>query len=100
MMRGVRKYGIRIPFVPAGSFDIVWNFTYKCNLQCKHCYENAGNSRLPELSTDEAKQVIDVLSRLAGVGLPALSFSGGEPLARKDFFELQLTLKSIFHISA
>ena len=88
MMRGVRKYGIRIPFVPAGSFEIVWNFTYKCNLRCKHCYENAGNSRLPELSTDEAEQVIDVLSRLAGVGLPALSFSGGEPLARKDFFEL------------
>lgn len=26
--------------------------------------------------------------KLAGIGLPALSFSGGEPLARKDFFEL------------
>jgi MoaA/NifB/PqqE/SkfB family radical SAM enzyme len=25
---------------------------------------------------------------LSGIGLPALSFSGGEPLARKDFFEL------------
>jgi len=88
MMEGVRKYGVRIPFVPAGPFEIVWNLTYKCNLRCKHCYENAGNSVLPELTTDEAKQVIDVLSKLAGVGLPALSFSGGEPLARKDFFEL------------
>jgi radical SAM protein with 4Fe4S-binding SPASM domain len=88
MMRGVRKYGIRVPFVPAGPFEIVWNFTYKCNLRCKHCYENAGDTKLPELSTDEAKQVIDILSKLAGIGLPALSFSGGEPLARKDFFEL------------
>jgi len=88
MMEGVRKYGVRIPFVPAGPFEIVWNLTYKCNLRCKHCYENAGDSVLPELTTDEAKQVIDVLSKLAGVGLPALSFSGGEPLARKDFFEL------------
>ncbi|MCQ5363093.1 MAG: radical SAM protein [Candidatus Methanomethylicia archaeon] len=88
MMRGVRKYGIRIPFVPAGPFEIVWNLTYRCNLRCKHCYENAGNGRLPELKTDEAKQVIDILSKLSGVGLPALSFSGGEPMARKDFFEL------------
>ncbi|MBC7130362.1 radical SAM protein, partial [Candidatus Bathyarchaeota archaeon] len=88
MMKGVKKYGVRIPFVPAGPFLIVWDFTYKCNLQCKHCYEEAGSGRLPELSTDEAKQAIETLSRIAGVGLPALSFSGGEPLARQDFFEL------------
>ncbi|MEM1540093.1 MAG: radical SAM protein [Candidatus Bathyarchaeia archaeon] len=88
MMKGIEKYGIRIPFVPAGPFEVVWNFTYKCNLRCKHCYEDAGGGTLPELSTDEAKQVIDNLSKVAGVGLPALSFSGGEPLARKDFFEV------------
>jgi radical SAM protein with 4Fe4S-binding SPASM domain len=88
MMKGIKKYGIRIPFVPAGPFEVVWNFTYRCNLKCKHCYEDAGSGKLPELSTDEAKQVIDILSKIAGVGLPALSFSGGEPLARKDFFEL------------
>ncbi|MCS7124119.1 MAG: radical SAM protein [Candidatus Bathyarchaeota archaeon] len=88
MMKGVEKYGIRIPFVPAGPFEVVWNVTYKCNLKCKHCYEDAGNKKLPELTTDEAKQVVDILSKIAGVGLPALSFSGGEPLARRDFFEL------------
>jgi len=88
MMKGIEKYGIRIPFVPAGPFEVVWNFTYKCNLRCKHCYEDAGGGKLPELSTEEAKHVIDMLSKIAGVGLPALSFSGGEPLARKDFFEL------------
>ncbi|MEM3617126.1 MAG: radical SAM protein [Candidatus Bathyarchaeia archaeon] len=88
MMKGIKKFGIRIPFVPAGPFEIVWNFTYRCNLRCKHCYEDAGAGKLPELSTDEAKQAIDTLSKIAGVGLPALSFSGGEPLARKDFFEL------------
>jgi len=88
MMKGIEKYGVRIPFTPAGPFEIVWDFTYQCNLKCKHCYENAGGKKRPELSTDEAKQVLDVLSKLAGIGLPALSFSGGEPLARKDFFEL------------
>ena len=88
MMKGIEKYGVRVPFTPAGPFEIVWNFTYQCNLKCKHCYENAGGKKRAELSTDEAKQVVDVLSKIAGIGLPALSFSGGEPIARRDFFEL------------
>ena len=87
MMKGIKKYGVRIPFVPAAPFLIVWDYTYRCNLKCKHCYEDAGR-RGYELSTDEAKQVVDRLSRLASIGLPALSFSGGEPLAREDFFEV------------
>jgi MoaA/NifB/PqqE/SkfB family radical SAM enzyme len=87
MMKGVEKYGVRIPFTPAGPFEIVWNFTYQCNLRCKHCYENAGGRR-PELTTNEAKQVLDKLSKMAGIGLPAVSFSGGEPLSRRDFFEI------------
>ncbi len=87
MMKGIRKYGIRIPFTPAGPFQIVWNFTYSCNLKCKHCYEDAGLNR-PELTTDQAYTAIDKLSKIANVGLPSLSFSGGEPLMRKDFFEV------------
>jgi len=87
MMRGIEKFGIRQPFTPAAPFEIVWNVTYSCNLKCAHCYENAGAPR-PELSTEEARQVIDRFSNLSGTGLPALSFSGGEPLTRKDFFEL------------
>jgi len=88
MMKGVEKYGVRLPFTPAGPFEMVWDLTYQCNLRCKHCYEDAGAKKRAELSTAEAKQVLDVLAKLVGIGLPALSFSGGEPLARKDFFEL------------
>ena len=87
IMKGAEKYGARIPFTPAGPLEIVWNITYQCNLKCKHCYENAGKKR-PELSTEEAEQVLDKIAKLSGIGLPALSFSGGEPLARKDFFEI------------
>ena len=88
MMKGIEKYGVRVPFTPAGPFEIVWDLTYQCNLRCKHCYEDAGGKRRAELSTYEAKQVLDILSKLGGIGLPALSLSGGEPLARRDFFEL------------
>jgi radical SAM protein with 4Fe4S-binding SPASM domain len=88
MMKGIEKYGVQVPFTPAGPFEVVWNFTYQCNLRCKHCYEDAGGKKRAELSTEEAKQVLDILSKLSGIGLPALSLSGGEPLAREDFFEL------------
>ena len=87
MMKGIEKFGVQMPFTPAGPFEIVWNITYRCNLRCKHCYEDAGRER-PELSTEEVKQVLDGFSRTAGIGLPALSFSGGEPLMRKDFFDI------------
>jgi len=99
MMKGIRKYGVRIPFTPAGPFHIVWNFTYSCNLRCKHCYEDAGYNR-PELTTDQAYAAINRLSKVANVGLPSLSFSGGEPLVRKDFFEvIRYAKKKIPYIS-
>lgn len=93
MMKGIEKYGVRVPFTPAGPFEIVWNFTFQCNLRCKHCYENVGGKKRSELSTDEAKQVLETLSRIADIGLPALSFSGGEPIARRDLFELAFYAK-------
>ncbi|MBU4533104.1 MAG: radical SAM protein [Eubacteriales bacterium] len=65
---------------------VVWNSTRACNLRCKHCYASA---RLKpgegELSTTEAKQLID---DLAAYRVPVILFSGGEPLMRPDFFEL------------
>lgn len=65
---------------------VVWNITKRCNLNCKHCYVSArGDSQEEELSTREAKKVIDALVRM-NVGV--LLFSGGEPLLREDIFEL------------
>lgn len=65
---------------------IVWNCTRRCNLRCVHCYSNAGNQDSPEaLTTREAKSLV---RDLADFGVPALLFSGGEPLLREDIFEL------------
>ncbi|MHC4423787.1 MAG: radical SAM protein, partial [Planctomycetota bacterium] len=67
---------------------VVWNITRQCNLRCVHCYNNSGSRAEDELSTKEAK---DVLRDLAGFGVPSVLFSGGEPLMRKDLFELMST---------
>lgn len=77
-------------YMPPSSRDtkpvVVWNVTGRCNLYCIHCYANATN-REPtgELTTEEAKAFIDDLAKMR---VPVLLFSGGEPLMRKDLFEL------------
>ncbi len=65
---------------------ISWNTTLKCNLRCDHCYVNANNEEYKtELTTFEGKMLID---QIAELGKSILVFSGGEPLLRKDIFEL------------
>ncbi len=65
---------------------VVWNCTRTCNLRCVHCYAHSDARRYEgELSTDEAKVMID---NLAAFGSPVLLFSGGEPCLRPDLVEL------------
>jgi len=65
---------------------VVWNCTRKCNLRCVHCYSSAGGKDPAEiLNTRQAKSFIH---DLADFSVPVILFSGGEPLLRKDIFEL------------
>jgi radical SAM protein with 4Fe4S-binding SPASM domain len=84
---GISHFGVQRPFISGAPFLVVWDITYACNLKCKHCYAGAGKSLKEELSTEEAKQTIDILDR---VSVPIIAFSGGEPLVRKDIFELTI----------
>lgn len=64
----------------------IWTVTNRCNLTCKHCYYYGQNiSHIKELDTKSALKVID---RLASSSLQYISFSGGEPLMRRDIFQL------------
>lgn len=64
---------------------VVWNATLRCNLRCRHCYNDSGCPAEGELTTAEAEALID---DLAGLGAPVLLFSGGEPLLRQDLYHL------------
>ncbi|NLB18133.1 MAG: radical SAM protein [Syntrophomonadaceae bacterium] len=65
---------------------VVWNTTNRCNLRCQHCYIEADDvSYANELTNEEAKRFI---MDLAQMEVPVLLFSGGEPLLRRDLFEL------------
>ena len=65
---------------------IFWELTKGCNLRCIHCRASATELSSPDdLSTETAKAIID---QIAAVSSPILVLSGGEPLFRKDIFEL------------
>jgi AdoMet-dependent heme synthase len=59
------------------------DLTYRCNERCIHCYLDHDDHG--EMSTEEIKRLLD---ELASAGVLFLTFSGGEILLRKDFFEL------------
>lgn len=66
---------------------VYWETTAGCNLRCVHCrrLDVLVKGAPDELTTQEGFAFIDAL---AGMGKPVLIFSGGEPLFRRDIFEL------------
>jgi len=69
------------------KYNINWNITRKCNLRCKHCYYEAGTQLADELSTEESFALIDEIANVFG-DKASVTFGGGEPLLRKDIFDL------------
>ncbi len=64
---------------------LTWEITYGCNLQCVHCLSSSGKRRRDELTTAEAKHLID---EWAEMKVFYINVGGGEPMSRRDFFEL------------
>jgi len=64
----------------------VWEVTGACNLHCIHCHAVSGRPSPDELTTDEGKRLIDMIA--AESEFRTLVYTGGEPLVRRDIFEL------------
>ncbi len=65
---------------------VVWAVTKACNLRCVHCYASADANPAPgELTKSEGHALLEDLKRFK---VPAVLFSGGEPLHRADTLEL------------
>ena len=73
------RHGLEAPIC------LTWEITYGCNLRCVHCLSSSGRRRPEELSTSEAKRLID---EWAAIKVFYINVGGGEPMSRRDFFEL------------
>lgn len=71
-------------FISSPQF-VWWDITTKCNLKCKYCYSSSGFIDPNELTTNEVKNIIYQLNDL---GIFYIFFLGGEPLLKKDFFDI------------
>lgn len=73
------EYGLDSPIC------LTWELTYACNLSCTHCLSSSGRRDPRELSTAQAKAVIDELEAMQ---VFYVNIGGGEPTVRADFWEL------------
>ena len=97
LLCGTENFGDKLRYVPGANEQkdgvsnghgpvVVWNCTRTCNLKCMHCYADSDSQKYEgELSTKEAKAFINDLHEFR---VPVILFSGGEPLIRKDLFDL------------
>jgi mycofactocin radical SAM maturase len=64
---------------------LTWEITYACNLECVHCLSSSGQRDPDELTTEQAFAVLDELKELQ---VFYINIGGGEPMVRRDFFEI------------
>ena len=73
-------------------FIVPWRCTFACDYNCVHCV-SAGKPAVPdELSTADAKKLVD---RIHDFGATFLGITGGEPFLRKDLFEVVQYAKQV-----
>lgn len=73
------KHGLDAPIC------LTWELTYACNLQCVHCLSSSGRRDPNELTTEQAFAVLDELRDLQ---VFYINIGGGEPMVRRDFFDI------------
>lgn len=86
--RYFQRYTIRGKILYSALFEL----TYRCPEKCVHCYlepdlcsQKYTENIDTELSTEKIKELLDQLEEL---NVMEITFTGGEPFARKDFFEI------------
>ena len=71
------------------SFHLQWHITERCNLRCRHCYQDPAFLK-EEVGTKELIKILeDFIGQIKAWNLPKetvrISLTGGEPFVRKDF---------------
>ena len=64
---------------------VYYAITEGCNLRCPYCYASSEKPLPGELST---AQSLDLVDQVADMGAEVIVFTGGEPMMRKDLFDI------------
>ena len=82
----LHQKGRRLGLPIAGNFEL----TARCNFNCPMCYVHLTTEQLQALGKEEltARQWLDIAKAAKDSGMVYALLTGGEPLVRKDFFEI------------
>ena len=75
--------------------EVQWSVTGRCNCRCRHCFMSAPHAAQGEPSWDQLMTMLDAFERC---GIRTVHLTGGEPMVRKDFWQLvdAILAKGIF----
>ena len=67
-------------------FTLAWEITRACALSCIHCRAEA----IPQRDANEltTKEAFNVLDQIVDLGKPILVITGGDPMMRRDVFDI------------
>lgn len=71
-------------FNSAAPLKVYFDFTYRCNLECRHCITSSS----PRVNTDHelsTHRLLELISELSSIGVLELATGGGEPFVRPDW---------------
>ncbi|HMK66280.1 MAG TPA: radical SAM protein, partial [Thermodesulfobacteriota bacterium] len=83
----------------AFDFFIQWHLTERCNLRCRHCYQEGRSFQELSLSEilgtiEEVAEMITAWSDSYGLSFsPSFTVTGGEPFLRADLFDILEAMK-------
>ena len=82
----LHQKGNRLGLPVSGNFEL----TSRCNFSCPMCYVHMTEEQIRQTGKQEltAKQWLDIAAAAKEKGLVFALLTGGEPLIRKDFFEI------------
>lgn len=77
------KMRMGIPVLRSVELAVTW----RCNYSCEYCY---ANDLMQEGNTNDIpiKKIKDIVSQARELGMVHINITGGEPMLRKDLFEL------------
>ncbi len=69
--------------------NLFLELTLRCNERCIHCGSRCGeHENPPELTLEQYKRILDEVKRDFGAKQVELDITGGEPLLRRDFYDI------------
>jgi radical SAM protein with 4Fe4S-binding SPASM domain len=71
-----------------GPFRVMCELTYRCSFNCGHCYVPQKYRRIYASKELTVRQYSRLFKGMADSGVFFVGFTGGEPLLRKDFFQI------------